>query len=119
MERRLFIRKIAKLADEIHFYFGYIVFSIALLSQLFALTVLFFRRRTEKTAMIYLFKWQYAIGTIYLLNIAFNNNKFTLLMWGYDLIENIPDIGCRMLNFLGKFINCLPPWMQVVSLFLL
>lgn len=96
-------------------YFAYTVLSIAFVSQIVALAVLFIRRPKESTLMIYLLKWQYVLGTLYVLNIGLIESRITPFIWRYSRTQNVSDFGCKILNLMENLFYCLTPWMQVVS----
>lgn len=104
--------------SDLNKYFSYSILWIALVSELFALCALFLRRRldVENTTIIYLFKWQYSLGFLYVVNAIANTQDFTYPLYNYFPGYNFPSVGCKLRNFLEKFIYCLSPWMQVVSL---
>lgn len=97
-------------------YFAYSFLWIGLVSEVIALSVLFLRRRSrvQNTNYIYLFKWQYSVGMLYILNMIFNNENFSDILFGYQVQRGLPDAGCKIQNFANNLILCSPSWMQVV-----
>ena len=97
-------------------YFSYTVPWIGLVSSSFALIVLFLSKRSENSLIIYIFKWQYAIGVIYALNLVFLDNTYSQKLFNYSLNINVPVFLCQIEFVVINTIYCLSPWMQVVSL---
>lgn len=113
---RAIVNKVSLINNEIYSYFGYIFLPLGLVLQIFGLVILFVPQRAKKpTLMLYLMKWQYVVGTLYILNIAFINPKMARILWGWLLTSNMPDAFCKISNFLKAYVNCLPAWFQVVS----
>ena len=97
--------------------FSYFVPWIGLAIFAFATLILIVRKRTEENLFIYIFQWQYAIGVIFWLNMIFIDYKFTPILFKYNIRINFPDIFCKLITMISTFINCLSPWMQVVTHF--
>lgn len=114
-----FVIQLQNITFQAKEYFSYSILWFGLVSEIVALSALFLRKRTpaEHTKILYLFKWQYLIGTIYVLNMILNDPDFSSPLFRISSSRNIPHYACRILNFLQKFIYCLPSWMQVVIIF--
>lgn len=136
--------KLITIEKQFSVFYSYTLPWIGLVSELFALSVLFLptpvcscccccnknnnnnynnrnaarnsRREHKKSIMLYIFKWQYSMGTIYILNIIFINTQFTTVLFGYDLTVWVPDVVCKLQNFFDRFFYCVSAWMQVVIL---
>lgn len=99
---------------QLRTYFAYCAPWLGLGFSTFALLALVLRKRREKNLLIYIFVWQYAIGIIYSLNIAFNDSQFSQTLFGFTLKQAISDPICKLSNMFLKLVYCLSPWMQVV-----
>lgn len=123
-------RSLSNILDQLPVYYSYTVVSFGIVSELCALCALFLRRRSlyDNTTMIYLFKWQYAIGAVFALNMLFNDPTFTQKLFGYAIFttdqqqhnssssfSRVNVVICQLDRYLEKFIYCLAPWFQVVS----
>lgn len=100
---------------QIPIIFSYFVPWIGLAVFAFATVILIVRKRTEENLLIYIFQWQYAIGVIFWLNMIFIDHKFTTFLFKYNFHINFADIICKLITMISTFINCLSPWMQVVT----
>lgn len=97
--------------------FSYFVPWIGLAISIFATVVLLLRKRTEdnQSLLIYIFQWQYAIGIVFWLNMIFLDFNFTKNLFGYNLRSYVPDIACKLVPMICKFLYCSSPWIQVVT----
>ena len=110
----LYATQLSKISNRIVLYYAYCVPVMTIGCNLFALGVLFFRKRTEEYLVILIFKWQYLIGLIFALNMIFNDNTFSYNLFKYVLTQNVSDLVCKLHLVLMKYFYCMAPWMQVV-----
>lgn len=96
-------------------YFTYFMPWIGLSCAIFACGALFLRKRTEDSIIIFLFKWQYTICVLYVLNMIFIDTQFSIIILNYLSTYNVADIVCKVQLIGMRFIYCLSPWMQVVK----
>lgn len=111
----LYFKWINQINSKITLYYSYCAPWMSIGCSLFALGVLFFRKRTEENLIILIFKWQYFIGLIYALNMVLNDDTFSFSLFKYVSSTNVADIVCKLHLVLMKYIYCVAPWMQVVS----
>lgn len=115
-----YVKYLSSINTQLQTYFAYIAPWIGLGFSTFAFLALALRKRRDKNLLIYIFLWQYIIGIIYPLNIAFNDNQFTVKLFGYTLQQYVSDPVCKLNYMFIRYIYCISPWMQVVIfLFLL
>lgn len=112
---QLYITYLSNINAWSSYYFGLTLPYASLVWNLFTIVVLFFKRRNEKTTMIFFFKWQYVINIIYALNIILLDVNFTQRIFFYSANNNVPDIICKAYNIVSNFIYSLAPWIQVVN----
>lgn len=112
----LYAKWLSQVSSKISLYYSYSIPWMTIICNLFALGVLFFRKRTEENLLILIFKWQYFIGLIYSLNMVFNDNVFSYSLFNYVSTQNVADIVCKLHLIWMKYIYCMAPWMQVVYL---
>ena len=110
----LYAKWLSKIGDQTTLYYSYCVPWMSIGCSLFALGVLFFRKRTEENLIILIFKWQYFIGVIYALNMVLNDDTFSFRLFNFVSSQNVADIVCKLYLVLMKYIYCMAPWMQVV-----
>ena len=98
--------------------FSYFVPWIGLAICIFATVVLLLRKRTEdnQSLLIYIFQWQYAISVVFWLNMIFFDYNFAKNLFGYNWRSNMPDIICKLVPMICKFLYCSSPWIQVVKI---
>lgn len=115
----LYAIQLSQINGQIPTYYGYCVPWMAIGCNLFALGVLFFRKRQEReqNLVILIFKWQYATGLIYALNMLLNDNVFSLSLFNFILTRNVSDLVCKLHLILLKYFYSMSPWMQVVITF--
>ena len=98
--------------------FSYFVPWIGLVISIFATVVLLLRKRTEdnQSLLIYIFQWQYAVGIVFWLNMIFLDYNFAKNLFGYNWRTYVPDIACKLVPMICKFLYCSSPWIQVVTI---
>lgn len=113
-EEVLYALRLSQVSSKISLYYSYSIPWMSIFCDLFALGVLFFRKRREENLLILIFKWEYIISLIYALNMVFNDNVFSYSLFKYVSTQNVADPVCKLHLVLMKYIYCMAPWMQVV-----
>ena len=105
-----------QISNQLVLYFSYSIPWTAIFISLLVLCVLFFRKRTEKTLIILVFKAEYIICLVFALNMILNDDVFSFGLFKYVSTQNVDDIVCKLHLVLMKYFYCMAPWMQVVYL---
>ena len=117
-----YISQLSQTTNQIPVYYAYSIPWMTIACNLFALGVLFFRKRTGtgtgsssgQNLVILIFKWQYFSGLLYTLNMILNDNTFSQTLFNYVSTKYVEDYVCKIHLVLMKYFYCMAPWMQVV-----